>query len=144
MQYSVLVLDKQNRLLFCQRPSQGLLAGLWEPPAAEIMQPPKSSDITQMFSQRYGLKITHPTPLQTVKHAFTHFHLTVYPFICRLESGQFKADGYQAYRWVPSDKESELPLATLHRKLLAQFNRAGSKGTHDSAIAEGYALEGQG
>lgn len=126
MQWSALIFDNQQRLLLCQRPPQGLLAELWEPPSANIAAeetvPPESSNIAQMLLQCFDLKTTCPTPLKRVQHTFTHFHLTVYPFTCQLESGQSRPNGYQKCHWVLWKELSTRPLATLHRKILARLS----------------------
>lgn len=130
VQYSALIFDRQERILLCQRPSEGLLAGLWEPPSAEIPKeealPPDASKISQILLRRFDLETSWPSPLQQVQHTFTHFHLTVYPFVCQLEGGILRLDGYQACRWVFLEASSELPLATLHRKILAKVVRPTS------------------
>ena len=125
-QWSLLLRDAQERLLLCQRPSDGLLAGLWEPLASPFatsdLQPLEGRQLAPYLLNRFGLKTTHPTSLPTVRHTFTHFHLTVYPFQCHWAGGAVKPDGYQRCRWVAGHEISSLPLATLHRKILSRIS----------------------
>ena len=123
-QWSALVMDGQKRLLFYQRPPEGLLAGLWEPPSVAMEEgdhPLEGLGVTHALLQRFGLETTHAVPLQHVQHTFTHFHLRVHPFICFWEQGQPRLEGCQAYRWLALEKVSELPMATLDRKILDRF-----------------------
>ncbi|MEO5340608.1 MAG: A/G-specific adenine glycosylase [Magnetococcus sp. MYC-9] len=117
VQVSLLVFDARQQLLFCQRPAQGLLAGLWEPPGIEwpvaAICEGDAARIVQQTEQRFGLQITSLESLPCVRHTFTHFHLQVHPFRCRL--GAPFAGG----QWLAREAWHQLPLATLHRKILA-------------------------
>lgn len=124
-QVALLVFNAQRQLLFCQRPARGLLANLWEPPTlewgSEVSLPPEPSVVARQLFDRLHVRTSLPLPLAEVKHTFTHFQLTIYPFVCQLatewEGGG--GEGYQAMRWVAREAWQLLPLATLHRKVLA-------------------------
>ncbi|MBF0162444.1 MAG: A/G-specific adenine glycosylase [Magnetococcales bacterium] len=123
---AALIFDKNRQLLLCQRPAQGLLAGLWEPPTLAMddaeMLPLEPQSVAQRIAQRFNLHTTLPQPLPPVQHTFTHFHLTLYPFVCQWlgEEGEGVGNeaGYQTVRWLPRAAWHTLPCATLHRKIL--------------------------
>ncbi len=124
VQWAVLVFDARQAVLLCQRPAQGLLGGLWEPPTfdwtVKDRLPLEPADIAQTIFQRLNLSTTPPVPLAPVQHTFTHFHLTVYPFVCHWEGeGPVNGEGCRKGRWVAREEWHTLPLATLHRKVLA-------------------------
>ena len=124
-EWSFLMMDEQNRLLLCQRPAHGLLAGLWEPPSlavAEESLPMANHGIEAILWHHYGVKTTPFKAMPPIKHSFTHFHLTVYPFHGRWVAGEFKSESYQQWRWVTVYPALKLPLATLHRKVLATLS----------------------
>ena len=123
-QHALMVFDSQNRLLFGKRPSHGVLAGLWEPLSLPMTnqetKPLNPSQLSEIFFQTYHIKTTLPTSWPSVKHTFSHFHLCVYPFSSQWISGQPKLNAYQNFRWVKWQDDMDLPLATLHKKVLAR------------------------
>ena len=88
---SFLMMDEQNRLLLCQRPAHGLLAGLWEPPSVPVATenlPMANPDMAATLLRHYGVKTSPLKAMAAVKHNFTHFHLTVFPFSGRWLAGE--------------------------------------------------------
>ena len=124
-QLAALIFNAQGELLLCQRPGQGLLAGLWEPPSIDISAeetlPLQPLLVKQKIAHRFNLHTHQHQHQPAVQHTFTHFHLTVYPFICqRMEEGREPNWGsYQQGRWLLRAAWHTLPCATLHRKVLA-------------------------
>lgn len=68
-QRTVLLAVHAGRVLLCQRPQRGLLAGLWEYPAAPGWLSPEE---TTAFAARFGTPAAAPVPLGGAKHIFTH------------------------------------------------------------------------
>ncbi|MEO5349632.1 MAG: A/G-specific adenine glycosylase [Magnetococcus sp. YQC-3] len=122
VQVALLLFNAAEALLFCQRPAKGLLGGLWEPPSLEWSSAvaPESLSVAQLFSRELHLHVSPPHPLPVVQHTFTHFHLTVHPFVCQLAG----SDAAVAGRWVGRDGWQALPCATLHRKVLARVEHS--------------------
>lgn len=127
VQLALLVFNVRDQLLLCQRPGQGLLANLWEPPTLELADaeplPMDPQVVRERMADRFSLQVTEPAPLPPVAHTFTHFHLTVYPFLCQLvgEEGEKGGNSDQPTRWLAQSAWYTLPLATLHRKVLAMI-----------------------
>lgn len=73
--------DAQNRFLLRQRPSQGLLGGLWEFPSTEWQKMDETIDQDAILSTIDTSDFMElPKP---VIHVFTHFRLTMTVFILR-------------------------------------------------------------
>ncbi|MEO5363291.1 MAG: A/G-specific adenine glycosylase [Magnetococcus sp. DMHC-8] len=125
-QLTVLIGNAADQWLFCRRPGRGLLAGLWEPPTfaltAEDPWPLTAMSVAQKLSRHFNRTTTLPVPLDPVEHDFTHFHLTLYPFVCHWHGeGGPDWEGCNHSRWVAPGAWHSLPCATLHRKVLARL-----------------------
>ncbi|MBF0126135.1 MAG: A/G-specific adenine glycosylase [Magnetococcales bacterium] len=118
-QFSLLVFREDGRVLLFPRPARGLLAGMWEPPGDQpgpVDTPPDAGSVSRFLVEGYGLRVTLPQPLEPVRHVFTHFRLTVFPFMGRWVGGEPP----EASRWVAMPPDGTIPVSTLHRKVLAR------------------------
>lgn len=121
---AALVRDADGRVLFVQRPTDGLLGGLWELPNAPITGAPARRDALRALREQTGLTVKDAAPLGTVTHAFTHFTQLLHVYEVRLKPGS-PVEGRPPCRppvpavfAVPSD----LPLTTATRRALALRN----------------------
>lgn len=60
-----------------------------------------------------GLDRAQSTPLETVKHTFTRFRVTLSPYLFYVE----KARDVPGYFWVPLSEVGQLPFSSGHKKL---------------------------
>jgi A/G-specific adenine glycosylase len=66
-----LILQNQAQEIYLEkRPSQGIWASLWSLPSVDM-----HIDPTRYIQETYPLEVLEITPLTTIKHTFTHFHL---------------------------------------------------------------------
>ena len=54
----------------------------------------------------------------TVKHAYTHFRITLHAFECDYVSGRPKALGCTAWRWVKPDELDAYAFPRANRKVI--------------------------
>ncbi|BAL98739.1 MULTISPECIES: A/G-specific adenine glycosylase [Caldilinea] len=116
----------RSRLLMAQRRPEGLLGGLWEFPGGKLE--PHDADLPaclrREIDEELGIEIAVLKPLTTVKHAYTHFRITLHAFHAQHVGGAPQALGCQDWRWLELDEVEMLPLPVtdqkIHRALLAQ------------------------
>ncbi|MEB3286504.1 MAG: A/G-specific adenine glycosylase [Vampirovibrionales bacterium] len=80
---------EKKRVFIQQRPEQGLLGGLWEFPggkqeAGETLE----ETVQREIQEELGLKVTVGSKITMVKHAYTHFKITLHAYHCELLSTQ--------------------------------------------------------
>ncbi|MBF0625757.1 MAG: A/G-specific adenine glycosylase [Magnetococcales bacterium] len=119
VQVSLILLDPSGRVLLLQRPAEGLLGGLWEPPATEPGPEPPRQPLA-LLQHSLGLGFGPVEPLAPVRHTFTHFQLRVEPWRAPCPGGVPQLGSHLQYRWVAPESAAWPPLATLHRKVLAR------------------------
>ena len=105
------VIVKKGRVLFVQRPENGMLGALWEFAGGRV-SPGESRDhaCRRSVRQTTGLEVEIARPLVTVHHSYSHFNLTMDVLLCRWQAGRVRRNGPQAHRWLPAGRMRQLPL----------------------------------
>ena len=115
------VVKKKGKLLIIRRPEKGLLGGLWEFPNGRI----ESSENPEEACLRYMKTEVNITAdidafVTRIKHAYTHFKITMDVYVCRFVAGRVHLNGPAAFRWINLDEISTYPLPkTVHKFLPA-------------------------
>jgi len=92
---------EDNRLLIAQRPMEGLLGGLWEFPGGKQAAGETLSDCLQReLMEELGIEVEVGDELCVVKHAFTHFSITLHALACVHSGGTPQALQARAWAWV--------------------------------------------
>ncbi|MCS6828386.1 MAG: A/G-specific adenine glycosylase [Caldilinea sp.] len=120
----------RSKLLMAQRPPDGMLGGLWEFPGGK--REPQDADLAaclrREIDEELGIEIAVLEPLTTVKHAYTHFRITLHAFHARHVGGAPQALGCLDWCWLELDEVEMLPLPVtdqkIYRTLLAQRRAA--------------------
>ena len=92
---------------------------MWEFPGGRCQKNEKLPEACRRTVQEQtGLKITTGAPIARVRHAYTHFKITLAAVACRWESGRVRLDGPVAFRWVPFRDLETFPLPGAIKKVL--------------------------
>ena len=110
-----------SSLLLAQRPHKGLLGGLWEFPGGklEATDADLAACLRREIAEELGFVIAVGAPVTVVKHAYTHFRITLHALHARYVSGEPQALGCADWRWMTLDEVETYPLAVTDRKILA-------------------------
>lgn len=96
-----------DQVLIQQRPAEGLLGGLWEFPGGK--QEPNEelqATVQREIEEELGIQVQVNELITSVKHAYTHFKITLHAYHCTYISGEPVPQAAQAWKWV---HPSELP-----------------------------------
>ena len=111
---------KGNRVLIDRRKPEGLLGGLWEFPGGRRRRGETLEQcVLREIEEELGVKVHVRRPLVTVKHAYTHFRVTLHAFECDYVSGRPKAVGCAGWKWVALDKLDDYAFPTANRRVMA-------------------------
>ena len=123
------VVWKGGRILIDQRPTEGLLGGLWEFPGGKIRSDEApAAALRRELREELAIRIRVGRPMITVKHAYTHFRITMHVFECEHVSGRAKAVGCAAFKWVRLDELGEYAFPAANHKIIAALRRAAGRG----------------
>ncbi len=113
------VLWHEGRVFIQQRPAEGLLGGLWEFPggkqeAGESLQ----ETVRREIREELGLDVAVEDPICTVKHAYTHFRITLHAFHCRAQGGEPRPSACQQWQWVSPGQLEEFAFPKANKTVL--------------------------
>ena len=121
------VIMNNGEVLLAQRPSTGLLGGMWEFPNGRVNGDP-AKELAKVLKTGYSLKVRvepsaprgkgYPDERKTkelgiVRHAYTHFKVTVHAFRCVLLSDPKNGN----LKWVALDELDNYPMGKIDRQI---------------------------
>lgn len=109
-----------GRFLIARRPLDGLLGGLWEFPGGKKEEDENLPQALQReIREELALEIAVGAPLLTVRHAYTHFRITLHAFRARHVAGEPQHLGVADHAWVTLDELDAYPFAVTDGKIIA-------------------------
>jgi A/G-specific adenine glycosylase len=114
------VIWRQGRILIAQRPAEGLLGGLWEFPGGK-REPDESLEecLAREVREELGVEVRVGERVATVKHAYTHFRITLHAFRCTYARGEPQALGCAAWKWVLPSELEDYAFPAANRTIIA-------------------------
>lgn len=104
---AAVTINRKGEVLIAQRKQTDMLGGLWEFPGGkqekgETIQ----ACIARELEEELGIAVSVGDFLMTVKHAYSHFTMTLHVYYSKIISGRPRAIDCAAYKWV---KKEDLP-----------------------------------
>lgn len=113
----MLILTAKGNVLLEKRAACGIWGGLWSLPEA-----PMAADVVQEVMQRWGMACRSASKLSMVKHAFTHYALTIYPYL--LEVSQLRSTtNNPTLMWMALDQAHSTALPAPVKKMLIRLRQ---------------------
>jgi A/G-specific adenine glycosylase len=114
-----IIRNAQGQILIVQRNNEGLLGGLWKMPGGR-QEPGVSSEIAlqRAVREEVGILIKVGEKITSVKHAYTHFRITLHAFHCTHEGGEPKGSGCSDWRWVFLDSFHDFAFSKADRMVI--------------------------
>jgi A/G-specific adenine glycosylase len=113
------VIWKDGTFLITRRLPKGLLGGLWEFPGGKQE---KGETLKQCLAReiREELNITIHVQdrLISVRHAYSHFKITLHVFRCRYRKGEIRLRGCDRYQWITADALDRFAFPGADRKVI--------------------------
>ena len=114
-------------VLLAQRPSEGLLGGMWEFPNGRVNGDP-AGGLTKAMKMGYNLRLRLPrsqsarkkAALGMVEHGYTHFSVTVHVFRCELTSMPRETN----LKWVSLNNLDDYPMGKIDRQIANMIVKA--------------------
>lgn len=106
------VIIKGKQVLLAQRPSKGLLGGMWEFPNGRVNENP-ARELAKVMRAEYKLNVQKKEALHVVRHAYTHFKVTVHAYLCELSA----SSEVNNLKWVLIRDLDKYPMGKVDRKI---------------------------
>jgi A/G-specific adenine glycosylase len=121
------VIRKGGKILITQRPPEGLLGGLWEFPGGKVEEGETPVEaVVREIREELGIRVSVGDPIAAVRHAYSHFRITLHAFHCRHVRGTPKT--VQPYRWIVPDELHHYAFPTANRKIIRELAGIGGIG----------------
>lgn len=120
------LINPRLEILIQQRPEDGMLGGLWEFPGGKVESGESPADACiRELQEELGLDVEVDFPLKPVKHAYSHFKITLHAFLI------FTDDAVQPHhyadlpvRWISLDDLDSVAFPRANRKVIEQLHSA--------------------
>ncbi len=115
---AAVTIDTDGRVLVAQRNADDMLGGLWEFPGGKREDGETLPEcLVREMREELDVEVEVGELLTVVKHAYTHFRITLHAFHCRVASGAPRCLDCAAFRWVPPAELDALPMSVADRKI---------------------------
>jgi A/G-specific adenine glycosylase len=115
---------KNGKFLLVQRPQDKLLGGLWEFPGGKCQEKePFEKCVIRNLEEKLGIRVDVNAQVATVKHAFTHFRITVHAFECELIKGKPQSKEVADWAWITLDDVDDYALPKAAHKIVAELRK---------------------
>lgn len=114
-----------DQFLIAQRPAQGMLGGLWEFPGGKLHAGETLPQCLQReIMEELAVEIEVGAPVVSIRHAYTHFKITLHAFHCRLLAGEPQCIGVADWRWVSLADLDSYAFAVTDQKIISALRSA--------------------
>jgi A/G-specific adenine glycosylase len=115
---AAVTVGQDGRVLVAQRNADDMLGGLWEFPGGKCEEGETLPEcLEREMREELDVAVEVGEPLTVVKHAYTHFRITLHAFRCRIIAGDPRCLDCAAFRWVDPAELDALPMSVADRKI---------------------------
>jgi A/G-specific adenine glycosylase len=115
---------QDDQFLITRRPIDGLLGGLWEFPGGKQQDDEALPDtLRREIREELAIEIEVDEPLVSVRHAYTHFRISLHAFHARYQSGKIQHLGVDDHAWVRLSELDDYAFAATDRKIIDELRR---------------------
>ncbi len=120
---AAVIQDAAGRYLLVQRQAEGLLGGLWGFPGGTATQGEAlDAALLRTVAEQTGIEVRPAARLQPIKHAYTHFRITLHPFRAEHIAGEPRPLRCAEVRWAAAADLAAYPFPVTDRKIAAQIS----------------------
>ncbi len=127
---AVIIRDDEGNTVIHKRPSEGLLANMWEFPNVEISLPfyRDKGYIESLLLEQFGIKVKMAQAISRIEHVFSHLKWDIQVFEGKLQGPIEEAEDLKLVSPIEID---EFPFPVSHQKIIQHYKKVEGDVTHD-------------
>ena len=123
-----ILLNGNNELLIALRPENVMLGGLWEFPGGKKKSNETHEEaVIRELKEELGIEAGILNKFMEVKHAYSHFRITLHAYLCRIENGTPEPRTSQKLKWIGIDEIDDYPFPKANKVLVEKLKKEFSK-----------------
>ena len=112
------IISKNGRVLIAQRPAEKLLGGMCEFPCGKMEKgETKEMCLKRELKEELGIEVKVGKQVLTLRHAYSHFKITLYVFESKLVKGKARAIDVADFKWLPPRALAAYPMGKTDRQI---------------------------
>lgn len=116
------IIEKDGKVLSTKRSESMSLPLKWEFPGGKINDGEQPEEcLRRELREELSLGVAVGRALTPATHQYPTFTITLYPFICKITSGDIKLHEHKAFTWLPPGKLHELDWAEADLPVLEEY-----------------------
>lgn len=119
-----LIVNKNNELLIALRPNDVMLGGLWEFPGGKKENGEDIEEtVRRELEEELGVDVQVYDQFMKLKHAYSHFKITLHAYWCSISSGTPKPISGKELNWVSLDEIDRYPFPKANKTLIEKLHQ---------------------
>lgn len=119
------VRDASSRIFIQQRDADAMLGGLWEFPGGKVEEGETPAEACRReVQEETGMEVEPLTCIATIKHAYSHFRITLHAFECATVSTS-DLNVSAPHAWIARESFGDYAFPRANRKLLDILSEQG-------------------
>lgn len=114
-----IIQNERDEVLIALRPEDAMLGNLWEFPGGKKEKGETiKKTVRRELQEELGVDVEVGSKLMDLKHAYSHFTITLHAYFCSLKSGIPKPKTSQEIRWVSINELDQYPFPKANRSII--------------------------
>jgi A/G-specific adenine glycosylase len=114
-----LIVNESGQLLIALRPEDAMLGGLWEFPGGKKEKGESiEKTVARELQEELGVEVRVLDKFMQLKHAYSHFRITLYAYWCTIVSGSPEPKSSRQIKWVSLDEIDQYPFPKANKVLV--------------------------
>lgn len=114
------VLKNDSRILIVQRPSKGLLAGMWELPAFEINHNQFENGSANLLKKLNLNPFNHS---DIFRHIYSHIDLKYKAYVAEFDNKEIRFANYIDQKWIKLNEAGNFAIHNAHNKIIDWYKK---------------------
>lgn len=119
-----LIVNSKNELLIALRPNEAMLGGLWEFPGGKKEDDESiKTTVKRELREELGVDVAVYDEFHQLKHAYSHFKITLHAYWCEITSGTPKPKSSKELKWVTLGEIDRFPFPKANKSLIERLQK---------------------